>query len=52
MQQLWARVLNIKPESIGLDDSFFRLGGDSITAMQLSASARSTSNLHLYARHL
>ena len=41
MQQLWARVLNIKPETIGMDDSFFRLGGDSITAMQLSASARS-----------
>ena len=40
LQQLWARVLNIKPETIGLDDSFFRLGGDSITAMQLSASAR------------
>ncbi|KAF1937771.1 condensation-domain-containing protein, partial [Clathrospora elynae] len=41
MQQLWAKVLNIKPETIGMDDSFFRLGGDSITAMQLSASARS-----------
>ncbi|XP_014550476.1 hypothetical protein COCVIDRAFT_31812, partial [Bipolaris victoriae FI3] len=40
MQQLWARVLNIKPGRIGLDDSFFRLGGDSITAMQLSVSAR------------
>jgi non-ribosomal peptide synthase protein (TIGR01720 family) len=40
MQQLWAQVLNIAPDSIGLDDSFFRLGGDSITAMQLSASAR------------
>jgi NRPS condensation-like uncharacterized protein/aryl carrier-like protein len=41
MQKLWARVLNIRPETIGMDDSFFRLGGDSITAMQLSASARS-----------
>jgi amino acid adenylation domain-containing protein len=40
IQQLWARVLNIKPGRIGLDDSFFRLGGDSITAMQLSVSAR------------
>ncbi|CAN9410040.1 unnamed protein product [Alternaria alternata] len=40
MQQLWARVLGIELESIGLDDSFFRLGGDSITAMQISSSAR------------
>jgi amino acid adenylation domain-containing protein len=41
MQLLWAQVLSIKPETIGLDDSFFQLGGDSITAMQLSATARS-----------
>ncbi|KAF2472339.1 CoA-dependent acyltransferase [Lindgomyces ingoldianus] len=39
MQQLWARVLNIEPESIGLDDSFFRLGGDSIAAMKLVGEA-------------
>jgi len=49
LQQLWARVLNIRPESIGLDDSFFRLGGDSITAMQLSAAARSIQ-IHLSTR--
>ncbi|KAE8823751.1 hypothetical protein PTNB85_09876 [Pyrenophora teres f. teres] len=35
MQQLWAQVLNIERDSIGLDDSFFRLGGDSIAAMKL-----------------
>ncbi|EFQ87557.1 hypothetical protein PTT_16905 [Pyrenophora teres f. teres 0-1] len=40
MQRLWGRVLGIEPDSIGLDDSFFRLGGDSITAMQISSSAR------------
>ncbi|KAK4182027.1 hypothetical protein QBC35DRAFT_550809, partial [Podospora australis] len=40
MQKLWARVLNIEPESIGLDDSFFRLGGDSIAAMKLVGKAR------------
>ncbi|CAE7021457.1 Destruxin synthetase [Pyrenophora teres f. teres] len=44
MQRLWARVLGIELDSIGLDDSFFRLGGDSITAMQISSSARA---LHL-----
>ncbi|PVI01696.1 acetyl-CoA synthetase-like protein [Periconia macrospinosa] len=40
MQRLWARVLNIQPEHIGLDDSFFHLGGDSITTMKLVAEAR------------
>ncbi|KAF2463979.1 acetyl-CoA synthetase-like protein, partial [Lindgomyces ingoldianus] len=51
MQRLWAHVLNIKPETIGMDDSFFRLGGDSITAMQLSASARSLE-IHLSTRDI
>ncbi|KAI1811266.1 hypothetical protein GGS20DRAFT_123086 [Poronia punctata] len=40
LQQIWARVLSIDPASIGADDSFLRLGGDSITAMQASAAAR------------
>ncbi len=42
LQEILARVLNLDPASIGVDDSFFRLGGDSITAMQVSALARST----------
>ncbi|KAG9387089.1 EntF Non-ribosomal peptide synthetase module protein [Pyrenophora tritici-repentis] len=40
LQKLWARVLDIDADSIGLDDSFFRLGGDSIAAMRLVAEAR------------
>ncbi|KAF4509386.1 hypothetical protein G6O67_003562 [Ophiocordyceps sinensis] len=40
MQALWARVLNMEPESIGIDDSFFRIGGDSIGAMKLVGNAR------------
>nr|APA19546.1 leualacin synthetase [Hapsidospora irregularis] len=40
MQGIWARVLDIEPSMIGLDDSFFRLGGDSITAMKLVGEAR------------
>ncbi|EFQ88192.1 hypothetical protein PTT_16039 [Pyrenophora teres f. teres 0-1] len=40
MQRLWARVLSIEPNSIGLDDSFFRIGGDSIAAMKLVGEAR------------
>jgi amino acid adenylation domain-containing protein/non-ribosomal peptide synthase protein (TIGR01720 family) len=41
LQALWAQVLNLSPDEIGADDSFFRLGGDSITATQLSAHLRS-----------
>ncbi|KAL4874539.1 hypothetical protein BJY04DRAFT_224919 [Aspergillus karnatakaensis] len=40
LQECWASVLKISPESIGADDSFFRIGGDSIGAMQLVAAAR------------
>ncbi|TDZ35564.1 Nonribosomal peptide synthetase dtxS1 [Colletotrichum spinosum] len=40
LQALWARVLGIDGGSIGLDDNFFRLGADSITAMKLVAEAR------------
>ena len=40
MQQLWARVLDVEPDSIGLDDSFFQLGGDSIAAMKLVGEDR------------
>ncbi|KAH6618447.1 hypothetical protein C7974DRAFT_415823 [Boeremia exigua] len=43
MQKLWARVLDIKVDSIGRDNSFFQLGGDSITAMKLVAEARKLS---------
>ncbi|KAJ5350735.1 hypothetical protein N7541_008462 [Penicillium brevicompactum] len=37
LAQLWQRVLNIS--SVGRGDSFFRLGGDSISAMQLASAA-------------
>lgn len=40
MQGLWARALEIEADTIGLDDSFFRLGGDSIVAMKLVGQAR------------
>ncbi|PVH81870.1 nonribosomal peptide synthase [Cadophora sp. DSE1049] len=42
LQALWQSVLNLSPPgSIGTEDSFFRLGGDSITAMRLVGAARS-----------
>ncbi|KAH7268863.1 hypothetical protein B0J15DRAFT_442051 [Fusarium solani] len=43
MQQIWARVLSFEPQHIGLDDSFFRLGGDSIAAMKAVGEATKAS---------
>lgn len=40
LRDLWATVLDIPAERIRLNDSFFRLGGDSITAMRLVGTAR------------
>ncbi|KAF1347597.1 hypothetical protein BDV97DRAFT_355553 [Delphinella strobiligena] len=40
LQALWARVLSIDAASIGADDNFFRLGGDSIAAMRLVRAAQ------------
>jgi amino acid adenylation domain-containing protein/non-ribosomal peptide synthase protein (TIGR01720 family) len=41
MQRIWAQVLNRSLDSIGADDSFYELGGDSITAMQIVSQSRS-----------
>jgi amino acid adenylation domain-containing protein/non-ribosomal peptide synthase protein (TIGR01720 family) len=40
LQDLWATVLNVAPDSISADDSFFTHGGDSVGAMRLVATAR------------
>ncbi|KAJ8058399.1 hypothetical protein OCU04_012589 [Sclerotinia nivalis] len=40
MQRLWSVILKLPPGNIGRDDSFTRLGGDSILAMRLVAAAR------------
>lgn len=40
--EIWAKVLNIEVNAIGIDDSFFHIGGDSITAMQVSAASRAS----------
>ncbi|KAL7941558.1 non-ribosomal peptide synthetase [Trichoderma barbatum] len=45
MQQLWAGELKIAAESIGRDDSFLHLGGDSLVAIQLVTSARNVGLL-------
>ena len=40
LQSLWASVLGIQIESISANDSFLRIGGDSIAAMRLVGAAR------------
>ncbi|KFZ18629.1 hypothetical protein V501_01109 [Pseudogymnoascus sp. VKM F-4519 (FW-2642)] len=40
LQQVWATVLGIEAGSIGVDDNFLRIGGDSIGAMRLVGAAR------------
>ena len=42
IQRNWGQVLNIPSTSIGLDDSFYQWGGDSITAMQSSSALRAS----------
>ena len=40
MQAIWAKVLGIKADVIGADDSFIHLGGDSMSVMKLVSEAR------------
>ncbi|KAF1943906.1 acetyl-CoA synthetase-like protein [Clathrospora elynae] len=40
LARLWASVLRLSADAVGADDSFFRLGGDSIGAMRLVTAAR------------
>ncbi|KAE8421175.1 hypothetical protein BDV36DRAFT_292610 [Aspergillus pseudocaelatus] len=49
LQSIWARALGIAPENIGAEDSFFRLGGDSISAMQATSQARAAGIEHAVA---
>ena len=41
LQELWAKILRIKPSEIGAGDGFVDLGGDSITAMTTVTAAKS-----------
>nr|WP_194847834.1 non-ribosomal peptide synthetase [Candidatus Neptunochlamydia vexilliferae] len=42
---IFGKVLGIDPQTIGIEDDFFRLGGDSISSIQLLSQIRQT--LHL-----
>lgn len=40
LQGLWADVLSLQKENISVDNSFLRIGGDSVSAMKLVGKAR------------
>jgi acyl-coenzyme A synthetase/AMP-(fatty) acid ligase len=40
IHQIWAIVLGLDPESFGINESFFQLGGDSISSIQVRNSFR------------
>lgn len=40
LRQMWSKVLNQEESKIGRDDDFFQIGGDSLSAMRLAATAR------------
>ncbi|KAL3474437.1 Nonribosomal peptide synthetase 13 [Aspergillus californicus] len=40
LQQVYADILQIQPSTIGMDDTFLRLGGDSVQAIRLVGAAR------------
>lgn len=39
LQRIWSDVLKIDPAAIGLDDNFFQIGGDSVSAMRVVSEA-------------
>lgn len=40
LHEIWAAVLGMSADAIGLDDNFFKIGGDSLSAMSLVGMAR------------
>lgn len=46
LQQIWAEALNIQTDSFEVNDNFFDLGGDSISAMRVVAASRS-AGIHI-----
>jgi amino acid adenylation domain-containing protein len=40
LQRLWASILDVEQGKISIHDSFFKVGGDSVSAMRLVSAAR------------
>ncbi|MGA9771254.1 MAG: amino acid adenylation domain-containing protein [Blastocatellia bacterium] len=47
---IWAEVLGV--DKVGADDDFFRLGGDSLTAIRITSKIRKTFQMELLPRSL
>ncbi len=45
LQSVWANALGVEVDTIGADDDFFQLGGDSVVAMHISARSRQDPTL-------
>jgi tyrocidine synthetase-3 len=45
--KLWSKVLSINPDKIGINSSFFDLGGHSLKAITLLAKIREELNVHV-----
>ena len=43
IRELWSELLSVPASEIGLEDDFFRLGGDCVKAIELVAAARGKS---------
>uniref|UniRef100_UPI0026310E98 phosphopantetheine-binding protein n=1 Tax=uncultured Shewanella sp. TaxID=173975 RepID=UPI0026310E98 len=43
--EIWQAVLGL--EQVGINDNFFRIGGDSISAIRLNAKAREVANIDI-----
>ncbi|PWY71312.1 nonribosomal peptide synthase [Aspergillus eucalypticola CBS 122712] len=46
MQAIWARVLSLDPNTIGVNEDFFRIGGDSISGMQVATKCNA-AGIHI-----
>ncbi|GLB05940.1 nonribosomal peptide synthase [Aspergillus tubingensis] len=46
MRAIWARVLSVDPNTIGVNDDFFRIGGDSISGMQIATKCNA-AGIHI-----
>ena len=51
LQKIWSEVLNVPLQHIGRSSPFFRLGGDSLSAIQVAAQCRSL-NMAIYVRDI
>ena len=47
LRKIWSNLLNLREETIGIDHNFFRLGGNSITCIQLIGQVRKNMRISL-----